>query len=180
MLAPEPQSATSPAAVQIRSARYEDIEAMRDIYNETVAESAYNFDTAPKSRPDMRWWFEAHNERRPVLVAVHGDAVVGWVSLSDWSAQNAYADTAEISMFVTRTARGAGIGRRLLQAVLQEAADAGIHVIVARMAADNAASIALHRNAGFEVIGTMREVARKDRRLLDVLLMQYIVPNSSR
>ncbi len=173
-------SAPVPAGnVQIRSARHEDVPAMRDIYNESVEHSATNFDTEAKTETDMRWWFEAHGDRRPVLVAVRGEDVLGWVSLSDWSAHGAYRDTAEISMFVTRRAQGMGVGKRLLRAIVDEARIAGVHVIVARMAAENHTSIALHRKLGFDEIGTMREVGKKNGRLLDVYLMQYIVPDAT-
>lgn len=179
MNAVTPERGSSPDDIQVRSARYEDVEAMRHIYNETIDVSDNNFDTQPKSEADMRWWFEAHNERRPVLVAVHGDDVFGWVSLSDWSALGAYRNTAEISMFVARRAQGIGVGTRLLRAILGEAGAAGVHVIVARMTSTNDVSINLHRKHGFEEIGTMREVGNKNGRLLDVYLMQYIVPNDA-
>lgn len=100
--------------------------------------------------------------------------VAGWASLSKWSDRLAYADTAEISLYVHSTQRGRGIGRRLVEAIVLEGQKADLHTLIARIAAGNQISVRLHEAAGFEHIGVMRQVGRKFGQLLDIHLMQKI------
>jgi phosphinothricin acetyltransferase len=102
--------------------------------------------------------------------------VVGWASLSQWSDRLAYADTAEISLYVRESLRGQGIGKRLIAAIVVEGEKAGLHTLIARIVAGNQASIRLHEAVGFEAIGVMREVGRKFGQLLDIHLMQKLYP----
>lgn len=100
--------------------------------------------------------------------------VVGWASLSKWSDRLAYADTAEISLYVQESLRGQGIGKRLVEAIVVEGEKVGLHTVIARIAGGNQVSIRLHEAVGFNHIGVMREVGRKFGELLDVYLMQKI------
>lgn len=80
--------------------------------------------------------------------------------------------TVEHSISVHPTAQGRGLGRALPAALTERAQAQGKHVMVAGIEGSNAASIALHRRAGFEVAGQLREVGRKLGRSLDLLFMQ--------
>lgn len=158
----------------IRRATLADLKAITEIYNEAVLTTNATFDTEPRSVADQQVWFYAHGSRYPILVAQLDRRVSGWASLSKWSDRCAYADTAEISLYVSAACRGQGIGKALMAAIIQAGKTAGLHTIVARIAAGNEASIHLCQAAGFEHIGVMREVGRKFGRLLDVSLMQKI------
>ena len=128
----------------------------------------------PKSLDDRRAWLAAHGPRHPVLVAERDGHVVGWASLSPWSPRGAYADTAEVSVYVAEAQRGRGVGRRLLEEVVEAGRRAGLHAVVAQIVGENAASIHLHEALGFERVGVLREVGRKFGRLLDVLIMEKV------
>lgn len=151
-----------------------DIPAITAIYNEAVLTTVATFDTEPKSETDRAAWFAVHDSRHPVLVAEVEGQVVGWASLSKWSERLAYADTAEISLYVQSSQRGRGIGKCLVEALVAEGEKAGLHTLIARIGAGNQVSVRLHQAAGFEHIGVMREVGRKFDQLLDVHLMQKI------
>jgi len=110
------------------------------------------------------------------MVAEEGNVVIGWASLSEWSDRRAYADTAEISLYVKEEHRGKGTGRILLETIILEGEKAGLHSVVARIVAGNDVSVHLHESVGFENVGTMREVGRKFGRLLDVIVMQKVYP----
>ena len=97
---------------------------------------------------------------------------MGWASLSKWSERGAYADTAEVSLYVAEAQRGRGIGRRLLEAVIEEGRRAGLHAVIAQIVGGNEVSVHLHRALGFEHVGVLREVGRKFGRLLDVCIME--------
>lgn len=160
--------------VIIRSATLDDLKAITAIYNEAILTTVATFDTEPKSESERAVWFSAHDARHPILVAEIEGQVVGWASLSKWSDRLAYADTAEISLYVHSSRRGQGIGKQLIAALVAEGEKAGLRTLIARIAAGNEASVRLHQTAGFELIGVMREVGRKFDQLLDIHLMQKI------
>ena len=159
----------------IRRAGLEDAAAIAAIYNQAVLETTATFDTEPKSVDDRRAWLSDRDERHPVLVALVDGAVVGFASLSRWSDRPAYDDTAETGLYVHSGFRGHGIGRALKGALIDEARRLGFHCLLARVTADSAASLHLNREAGFETVGTLREVGRKFGRLLDVHILQKLL-----
>ena len=114
--------------------------------------------------------------RRPILVAELSGQVVGWASLSPWKPRVAYKDTAETSFYVQATHRGQGIGRKLKQAIVAEAARLGFRTLIAGVAEGSEASLHLNQSLGFEVVGTFRHVGEKFGKLLDVTYLQKFLP----
>jgi len=167
----------------IRAAKLDDLNAITEIYNEAILTTDATFDTEPKTDAEQRAWFANHGLKNPILVAELDGAVVGWASLSEWSDRCAYSDTAEISQYVKQGFRGRGIGRRLLEDIIQEGEKVGLHTVIARITKGNKESVHLCESVGFEHIGVMREVGRKFGKLFNVYLMQKIylskVPASS-
>lgn len=159
-------------ASEIRKAIYTDVPAITGIYNEAILTTTATFDTEPKTTAAQRKWFKAHGPKNPILVAVEGGKIIGWASLSAYSDRCAYSGTAELSVYVKEKFRNHGIGRKLMQAVLEEGKKAGLHTIISRIAGGNDISIHLHRQFDFADIGTMKEVGNKFGQLLDVSLMQ--------
>lgn len=158
----------------VRRAEPRDLESITAIYNDAVLKTVATFDTKPKTPDEQASWFEKHGPRHPILVAESGGDVVGWISLSEWSDRRAYSDTAEVSLYVAEERRGKGIGRKLLEAALDEGREVGLHTIVSRIAGGNETSVRLHESFGFQHIGIMKEVGRKFGELIDVNLMQKI------
>jgi L-amino acid N-acyltransferase YncA len=160
----------------IRAALETDLTAINEIYNESVRTSVFAFDTEETTHEQRLAWFTAHTSPYSVLVAQVGDETAGWASISPWAAHGAYAATAEHSIFVADRHRGHGVGRALLSAVVANAEGAGFHVLVGRITTGNTVSHQLHQRFGFHEIGTMREVGCKFGGLLDVWLVQKILP----
>lgn len=156
---------------EIRDAARTDLEAIVTIYNHEVLEGVSTFDTEPKDPGADADWLADRQARYPVLVAERDGRVLGWSSLSRWSSKGGYARTAEVSVYVDRSHRGEGLGRLLLEALIERAPDAGVAVLLARVAGENPASIALHESLGFDRIGVQRRSGEKFGRLLDVALM---------
>ena len=88
----------------------------------------------------------------------------------------AYATSVENSVYVRRDRQGQGIGRLLLEALVELARQHGFHTVIARIVGGHEASIALHSRCGFELVGTEREVGRKFGRWLDVVELQRLLP----
>ena len=160
----------------IRSARPDDAEATRQIYNTEVTTSTVTFDLVPRSIEEQRAWLSARSGAHAVLVAEDEVAgVVGFASLSPWGKRPAYATSVEDSVYVHRDHRGRGIGRALLAELLAVATAHGFHAVFARVVGDHAASVRLHQAAGFEIVGTEREVGRKFGRWLDVVVLELLL-----
>jgi phosphinothricin acetyltransferase len=97
--------------------------------------------------------------------------VVGWAAIGPWSPRGAYRRTGEVSVYVDTARRGAGIGRALLTDLVERAQSIPeIHVLLARIAQPNPASVAVHEAAGFRSFGTQRRCGEKLGRILDVEL----------
>jgi len=158
----------------IRDAGHDDLKEITEIYNEAILETVATFDTEPKTIEEQEKWFREHGWRNPIVVAEQDDLIVGWASLSRWSDRCAYADAAEVSLYVRKSHQGKGIGCKLLKAILDAGRRAGLHTVIARIAEGNEISVHLHETLGFKHIGIMKEVGRKFGRRLDVHLMQLI------
>lgn len=159
----------------MRPATQADLPAITAIYNDAIRTTTATFDTEEKTLEDRRAWLATRDTRHPVIVAQLGGEVVGWGSLSAWSDRCAYAGTCENSVYVAATARGNGVGKALLAELVNIARKAGMHTIIARVAAGNPASERLHEAAGFVRIGVMREVGRKFGKLIDVAMYQLML-----
>jgi L-amino acid N-acyltransferase len=163
------------ATLVIRRAVPGDVEIITTIYNEAVLTTTATFDTEPKSVAERQDWLRSHGERYPVLVAEWGGRVVGWASLSQWSDRRAYDETAETSFYVISDQRGKGIGRKLKQAIIDEARRLGFHTLIARVAEGSNESLHLNRSCGFTHVGTLKEVGKKFGNRLDVHIMQKVL-----
>ena len=161
--------------VTVRKASLDDLEAITAIYNEAILNTTATFDTTPKNTGEQTQWFNAHDDRYPILVAERDGQVVGWASLSRWSDRCAYADTGEVSFYVRADQRGRGVGKQIFAKLIESGKEAGLHTLVSRIAGESAVSIHLHEKQGFFHIGTMREVGKKFGRLIDVHLMQKML-----
>jgi phosphinothricin acetyltransferase len=164
--------------MDLRLARPADAEATRHIYNEAVGTLA-TFDLRPRARVEQEAWLRARTGAYAALVAVEptvdGEQVVGFGSLSPYRDRPAYATTVEDSVYVREDQRGKGVGRLLLDGLLDVAIGHGFHCVIARIVSGNAPSIALHRSAGFDLVGTEREVGRKFHHWLDVVALQKLL-----
>lgn len=162
--------------MEIRRGELQDAGALRAIYNREVIGSTVTFDLVPRSQADQERWMRDHLGAYPVVVGVGDDgALVGFASLSPYRPRPAYATTVEDSVYVAAPSRGSGVGKALLGAVVDLAAQHGFHTVIGRIVGDHEASIGLHRACGFDLVGVEREIGRKFGRWLDVAVMQRML-----
>jgi L-amino acid N-acyltransferase YncA len=109
-------------------------------------------------------------------VAVAGAGVLGWVAASAVSDRCAYAGVVEHSVYVHSGARGRGIGRQLLDALITSTEAAGIWTIQSGIFPENTASLALHQAAGFRVVGTRERIGQHHGRWRDVIFIERRSP----
>jgi phosphinothricin acetyltransferase len=162
--------------LSLRLVQRRDAEAIRAIYNVEVVESTVTFDMVPRTIDEQVAWIDEHSGGHPAIVAVDDDGtVVGFGSLSPWRNRPAYSGSVEDSVYVHRDHRGRGVGRLLLEELVRLGRDHGFHTVIARIVGGHETSIALHARCGFEQVGIEREVGRKFKQWLDVVLMQRIL-----
>lgn len=161
--------------MDIRRGEVRDAEPLRALYNKEVLGSTVTFDLVARTAEEQLAWMADHSGVYPVLVGVDANEVVGFASLSPYRPRPAYATTVEDSVYIAEGRRGTGAGKALLGEVVALASAHGFHAVMARIVGDHAASIALHRSCGFEVVGVEREVGRKFGRWLDVAVMQQLL-----
>jgi len=160
--------------IKIKRAKLEDLDEITKIYNEAILRTVATFDTEIKSLEEQKIWFKDHGPKNPILVAELDGTIVGWASLSKWSDRCAYSDTAEISLYVKEEYQGKGIGKKLMESIIKEGKNAGLHAVIARITEGNEISVHLHESAGFKCVGVMKEVGIKFGKRLDVYLMETI------
>ncbi len=160
--------------MQIRTARLTDAEAIRGIYNRAILTIA-TFDLEPRSLEDQQGWLAQRSGAHVVLVADDNATLAGFASLSPYRDRPAYRTTVENSVYVDQSHQGKGVGKKLMTELVDTARDHGFHSMIARIVSSNAASIALHRAVGFEIVGVEKEVGRKLGRWLDVVVMQRML-----
>jgi L-amino acid N-acyltransferase YncA len=170
--------------MEIRDASAEDLPGILAIYNDIIATSTAVYALRPTTLEERRGWLEARSASGyPVLVAVRGGRVIGFSSFGDWRGTwPGYRFTIEHTVHVDTAARGAGVGRGLLEALFPRALALDKHVMVGAIDADNQASIRFHERLGFVSVAHFREVGHKFGRWLDLVFVQKLLdaPGSER
>jgi L-amino acid N-acyltransferase YncA len=121
--------------------------------------------------PSWETWDAAHLRDHRLVAEVLGE-VVGWAALSAASQRRCYAGVVENSVYVARQARGLGIGRALLDALIAGADGAGIWTIQTSIFPENRASLALHESCAFRVVGTRERIAKRDGVWRDTVFLE--------
>jgi phosphinothricin acetyltransferase len=170
-------------ATTIRDATVADAAAICRIYNEGIQDRVATLETEERTEDERRAWLEARGPRHPVLVVevptADGARVVGWGSLNVFNPRRAYDHVADFSLYVDRTCRGRGIGRRLLEALIARARTLGYHKLVLSAFPWNEAGTTVYRRAGFRTVGIYREQGLLDGRWVDTIIMEKILDGPS-
>jgi L-amino acid N-acyltransferase YncA len=152
----------------IAAMRAEDWPAVRAIYEEGIATGDATFETEV---PAWEEWDAAHlREHR--LVATVDEEIVGWAAVVPVSDRCVYGGVAEHSVYVSASARGRGVGRQLLEALITSTEDAGIWTLQSGIFPENTASLRLHQACGFRVVGTRERIGHHHGRWRDVILLE--------
>jgi phosphinothricin acetyltransferase len=155
-------------------------EQVLTIYQEGIDEGDATFET---EAPGWAAFDRAKAERHRFVALDALDApgsgsgrVLGWVAVSPVSVRPAYAGVVEHSVYVSGAARGRGIGRALLAAMIESTEAAGVWTVQSGIFPENTASLALHRRAGFREIGVRERIGRQHGRWRDVVLVERRSP----
>ncbi len=161
----------------IRDAQDAELAGIRDIYNDAVVNTTAIWNDYAVDIDNRRAWLADRALMGfPVLVAVDAqDNVLGYSSYGTWRAIDGFRHTVEHSVYVRSDQRGQGLGPKLMDALIERAREAKLHVMVAAIESGNTASIRLHERLGFFVSGQMPQVGQKFGRWLDLTFMQLLL-----
>jgi phosphinothricin acetyltransferase len=143
-------------------------DGVRRVYLEGIATGDATFETGA---PAWEAWDAAHRADCR-LVAISAGEVLAWAALSRVSERCVYGGVAEVSVYVAASARGRGLGTRLLERLIESSEAAGLWTLQAGIFPENAASIALHERCGFRPVGVRRRLGRLAGRWRDVALLE--------
>jgi L-amino acid N-acyltransferase YncA len=121
--------------------------------------------------PSWEVWDGVHLHHHRLVAEILGE-VVGFSALARVSNRRCYSGVAENSVYVARDARGLGIGRALLETLIEGAEEAGIWTIQTSVFPENRASLALHLRCGFRVVGTRERIAKRDGVWRDTVFLE--------
>ncbi|TVR29268.1 MAG: N-acetyltransferase family protein [Balneolaceae bacterium] len=141
---------------------------VREIYEEGIATKMATFET---SAGTWEKWDQGHLAD-PRLVMTEGDVLLGWAALSPVSGRCVYGGVAEVSVYIRSSAKGRGIGTRLLEELIRQSDESGIWTLQAGIFADNHPSIKLHEKVGFRIVGTREKLGQLDGVWRDIVLME--------
>ncbi len=164
-------------SIAIREAGEQDAAAIASIYNQGIDDRGATFETDPRSADDIGGKL-ADRERYPLLVICEDEVVLGWAGLSSYRPRECYAGIAEFSIYLDRSARGRGLGRQLLTALIDVARERGHWKVVSRIFPSNAGSRALCRSCGFREVGTYEKHGRLDGQWRDVVIVERLIPEN--
>jgi L-amino acid N-acyltransferase YncA len=163
--------------VLIRDATRDDMPAIAAIYARHVLTGLATFEIDPPDGPEMHSrWFKIVGAGWPYLVAERAGEVIGYAYAAQFRDRAAYRHTGETSIYLSLDHVRQGIGRMLLQALIERARDAGFRQLIGVISDGEASgSIALHKACGFETVGLLRDVGEKFGKLVDVAFMQRAI-----
>jgi phosphinothricin acetyltransferase len=154
--------------MDVRDLRAGDWLEVARIYREGIATGNATFETEV---PSWEAWEHSHLPAHR-FVAEEDERVLGWIALAPVSTRPCYAGVAEISVYVAESARGQGIGSRLLAALVESSERGGIWTLQTSVFPENEPSLALLRRFGFRAVGTRERIGRLHGVWRDTVLVE--------
>ncbi|HFI0795187.1 TPA: N-acetyltransferase family protein [Streptococcus suis] len=158
--------------IDIRSARIEDAADLVAIYAPYVEKTAITFETQVPTVADFASRIEKTLKQFPYLVAVEEGQILGYAYASTYYARAAYDWTVELSVYVSKLARGKGIGSLLYDALEEDLTARGFKNFLACIALPNPASLSLHEKRGYEQVAHFKNVGYKFDTWHDIVWLQ--------
>ena len=153
----------------VEEMKAEDWEGVRAIYLEGIKTGVATFET---DAPTWERWDSGHLRDARLVARDAAGAALGWAALSSVSDRCVYGGVAEVSVYVGEGGRGRGVGRALLEALVEASERHGIWTLQAGVFPENAASIKLHLRCGFREVGRRERIGKLNGAWRDTLLLE--------
>ena len=162
-------------AINIRPYKTDDTQAILAIINHNILHSTSLYDYNIRSYEQQKTILEEKiNKNFPVIVAELDGIVVGFGMYSEFRFREAYQFTVEHSVYVNEDFQSKGIGKQLLQELINLARKQKIHTMIGVIDSENQSSVVFHEKFGFKTVGIIKESGYKFDRWLDSVLMQLL------
>jgi len=161
--------------LKARPAELRDAASIAEIYNQGIDDRVATFETEHRTADAVGGLLTTRADRYPAVVVEDEDRVLGFAWTSEYRPRNAYAGVAEVSIYVAREARGRGVGRLCLEALIREAERRGFWKLVSRIFPENVASRRLCAALGFREVGTYRRHGQLDGRWMDCVIVERLL-----
>lgn len=169
---------SQPSPITIRAAEPRDADAIAAIYNQGIEDRVATFETRLRTAAEIRERITSLASDLAFLVAVRDGAVIGWAGYGTYRPRECYRGVGDYSVYVDRSARGSGVGRRLIEALVEAARGNGCWKLVGRIFTFNEPSLAVAEQTGFRRVGVYQKHARLDGRWLDVAVVERLIPEN--
>ena len=181
------------AGYRVRPATAADAAAICEIYNQGIEDRQATLETELRTPAERRQWLSARGPQHPVIVAELADpatfsarpptclagqappAPIAWGSLNVFNARPAYRHVADFSVYVERGWRGKGVGRVLLERLVELGRELGYHKLVLSAFPFNTAGVALYERLGFRTVGVYKEQGLLDGQWVDTIIMERLL-----
>ncbi len=163
--------------MRTRLATPEDAEAIARIYSQGIEDRVATFETRLRTKQDVLLWFDGVH---PIVVVEDEKHVIGFGATFPYRSRRCYAGIAEVSLYVSRAARGRGAGTMMVRALVKVAGEAGFWKLVSRIFPENHGSRRLVQSAGFREVGTYEKHGKLDGVWRDVIIVERLIPANLR
>lgn len=146
-----------------RNATLEDLDKIVSIYNSTIPTRMVTADTTEVTIASKVNWFQEHStDKRPLWIMEEDNKIIGWVSFQSFYGRPAYDNTAEISIYLDKDARGKGLGKKVLEHAIDYCKELKIKTLLGFIFAHNEPSLKLFKGFGFEQWALLPNIAVLD------------------
>jgi len=166
-------------SLKARLAELPDAPAIAEIYNQGIEDRTATFETEPRTAKAVEELLRTRAARYPAVVVEDGNRVLGFAWTSEYRPRAAYAGVAEFTIYVACTARGQGVGRLALKALMTEAERRGFWKLVSRIFPENVASRRLCAALGFREVGVYRRHGQLDGRWMDCVIVERLLGSAA-
>jgi phosphinothricin acetyltransferase len=166
---------SSQTDIRIRDCTVADSPVIADIYNAYIRQGGATMDTREKSTADMERQIQGFDERETILIMERGSKVLGWGIIKRYSDRVGYRVCCETSVYLRIDELRKGLGTRMKLALIERCKQYGYHHLVAKIFAENEASIEYNRRLGYEVVGRQNQIGYLKGEWKDIVIMQLIL-----
>lgn len=160
-------------AIIVRKAKLKDLDAIRTLYNYEILNntSVYHYET--RTEKEMLNWFQQKQSLdEPIYVALLEEEAIGFITYGTFRPWKGFQFTVEYTLHIQKGQQGRGVGKLLLEHLLEYAKSKGIHRMIGGVDAQNTKALAFHESMGFERVGHLKEVGYKFDQWLDLVFYQ--------
>ena len=161
--------------MKFRIADITDTVAVREIYNEHIADGNSTMDLQPKTLAEIEDWFKGFWERELIVMLEDEDNVLGWGIIKRYSDREGYAKACETAIYLRSAETRKGYGTLMKKWIIEKCRELGYHHLVAKIFSSNTASIEYNKNLGYELVGEQKEIGFVDGQWQDVTIMQLLI-----